>query len=361
MPHSRHERRVRNPRLQPVAWHPPPAPGRARRTEGADSFPPASPIPLPSPVEDIAVNPDGSLLCGMADGWIAKVGRRTGKVARVARVGGQPLGLAVDPESAVIVCDSPRGLLRVDPSNGAAEVLVAEVAGKPVRFPACVAVERDGTLWFTESSTRFAYSDYLGEILEHRGSGRLCRRDPNGSVEVILDGLHFANGVAISADGQALTFAETGAFRLSRLVIHGPRAGALEVVAANLPGMPDNISTNPAGGTWVAMVAPRNRMLDWAGPHPVMRRVPWILPARIRPKPRKTVWAIDLDADGRIVRDFQTARPDFRFTTGVRELDGELFLASLESSCLLRLELPADLGAGATQLQPDVDPHPSQA
>lgn len=49
--------------------------------------------------------------------------------------------------------------------------------------------------------------------------GRLIRFHPdrNGSAEILLDGLFFPNGVALTPDEQSLLWVETGTGRVHRL------------------------------------------------------------------------------------------------------------------------------------------------
>ena len=62
------------------------------------------------------------------------------------------------------------------------------------------AVAADGTIYFSDSTQRFDLEYYTADLIEHSGTGRLLRRTPDGEVDVLLDGLHFANGVALAPD-----------------------------------------------------------------------------------------------------------------------------------------------------------------
>ena len=93
------------------------------------------------------------------------------------------------------MCDARRGLLRVDPRSGTLGVLADEVDGVPLRFCSNVATSADGTLYFTVASRRYPLEDWLSDILEDTGTGRLLRLRPGGEPEVLRDGLRFANGV----------------------------------------------------------------------------------------------------------------------------------------------------------------------
>lgn len=328
------------PPIDPVAWAAPKATARARERHGSTPFPPARLLPLPATGEDVVVDGEGRLLCGLAGGRIVRVQPETGEVQTIGNTGGRPLGLEVAPDGRVLVCDSHRGLLALDPVTGSIDTLVREVYGVPLCFCSNAVAQSDGTIWFTESTSRFGFEHYLGDFIEHRGAGRLFRRDPDGSVEVVLTGLQFANGVALSADETVLILAETGGYSLSRVATGGPAAGRREVIADNLPGLPDNLSRSPEGHFWVAMVTPRNHLLDRLSGRPRLRRLIWRIPSALQPKPVHTVWAMAFDTEGRVLHDLEGQRDDFFLTTGVVEHAGKLYLASLEVAGLLVLDLP---------------------
>ena len=129
------------------------------------------------------------------------VARRHRRAEVVAGTGGRPLGVEVDRDGRLIVCDAERGLLRVDPGTGRVETLVAAgtpIDGAPLRVCNNAAVAADGTIYFSDSSQRFGLEHWKADLLEHSGTGRLLRWGADGSSDVLLTGLHFANGVALS-------------------------------------------------------------------------------------------------------------------------------------------------------------------
>lgn len=156
----------------------------------------------------------------------------------------------------VLVCDSHRELLALDPTSGALSTLVESINGRQLKFCSNVTETADGTIYFTESTSRFRFEHFDGAIMEARGTGGLYRLSTDGSVATLVEGLYFANGVTVTADGSALVFAETQGRRLSKYWLTGPQAGTATPLAVNLPGMPDNISTGSDGRIWVAMVSP---------------------------------------------------------------------------------------------------------
>jgi sugar lactone lactonase YvrE len=327
-------------RIAPVVWRPPPAPLRAKATTGRDPFPPLSLLPLPGAgPEDVVVDAEGRLLTGVEDGRILRVSL-DGAVETVGDTGGRPLGLEVLADGRVLVCDSHRGLLRLDPSTGAVETLVREVEGVPLKFCSNAVAARDGTVYFTESTRRFGFEEYRADVLEHSSTGRLFRLATDGAVTTLLDHLDFANGVALAPDESYLVVAETTAYRLTRYWLAGPRAGTSEPFAGNLAGFPDNIARGPSGLLWVAVPNPRDPRLDALLPRaPWLRRLVWALPEALQPQPVRTVWVVGLDADGNVARDYQAQGELFAFATGVAEHDGRLFLGSVTESAIAVLDL----------------------
>ena len=238
----------------------------------------------------------------------------------------------------MLVCDAHEGLLRVDVASGEVETLVRLVADVPLRFCSNATAAADGTIWFTESTSRYDFEQYLGALLEHRASGRLFRRDPDGTVEVARDDLHFANGVTLTEDGSAVLFAETNAARISRLDI---ATGEVSVLVDNLPGYPDNLSRLRDGRFWVALVNPRDQGLERLATAPALvRKALWRIPDRLVPEGARTAWIMAFDESGEVIADHQDTRDDYHRVTGVAEHGGRLFAASPSHDGLLVLESP---------------------
>lgn len=111
----------------------------------------------------------------------------------------------------------------------------------------------------------------MSAVVSGDKTGRLMSFNPvTEEVRVVLDGLSFPNGVALSEDGTFLVLAETTICRVLRYWIQQPadsysatEGGDVEVVA-ELPGFPDNIRRSPRGGFWVALHSRRSRLVAWA-------------------------------------------------------------------------------------------------
>ncbi|MDQ1249710.1 MAG: hypothetical protein QG597_4086, partial [Actinomycetota bacterium] len=223
------------PALRPVRWTPP---GRINDPSGPIEDLRTYPVPGVGP-EDVLLDDGARVLTGVADGRVLRLDPATGRCRHLAETGGRPLGLEWLPDGRLLVCDAYRGLLAVDlagtddgppatVTDGRVEVLVSEVDARPVRLCNNAAVAPDGTIWFTDSSARFDLDHWKGDIIEHSGTGRLIRRDPDGTCTTVVTGLQFGNGVALAPDGQAVYYAETGDYSLNKLHLTGPRAGLAE-------------------------------------------------------------------------------------------------------------------------------------
>jgi sugar lactone lactonase YvrE len=350
---------VSRPRINPVPWRPAAAPSRARRRTSDVPLPPLDVIDVGGHgPEDVVVAGDGSVYTGTGDGMIRRIRVPRGQPARVdvvADTGGRPLGVEWLPDGRLLVCDAYRGLLAVDvvagvTAGGEAAALKAAVAvltdsgdGVPLKLCNNAAVGRDGTIWFTDSSARFDLANYRADIFEHSGSGRLLRRDTDGSTHTLVGDLEFANGVALAPDESAVFYAETGAYRLNKLLLTGDRAGEHEVVLDNLPGFPDNLSLGDDGLIWMAMASPRERLVDALAPAPpVVRKVAWAMPEALQPRTKLGTWVMGVDpVGGGIVYDLQGEHPRFGMTTGVREHRGRIWLGSLVGETVASFPIPA--------------------
>lgn len=333
------------PSITPVVWDPPQATSRAKLRESSP------PMPLPDIVEingtgpeDVVVDREGRVITGVEDGRILRLADEGRRIEQVADTGGRPLGIELLGDGRLLVCDAVRGLLAVDPESASVETLAAgaaPAAGKPLTVCNNAAVGKDGAVYFTDSSQRFGLEHWMADLLEHTGTGRLLRRDANGEVSELLNGLQFANGVALAPDESFVVVAETGAYRLRKVWLTGPRAGQDEVLIDNLPGFPDNISTGEQGRIWIALATPRNPMMDWASSkNPVLRKAIWALPSTVHTKLEvRTTWVLAVDGDGRIVRDLQGHSDRYHMVTGVREHAGKLYLGSLRERAVAVVDL----------------------
>jgi len=328
----------RKPPIDPVRWTPPPIAPLPELPAAAVTL-----VDLPgNGPEGVVADADGAVWTGLEDGRIVCI-PPDGAPTVVADTGGRPLGLHVARDGRLLICDSHRGLLALDPATATLDVLVESVAGRKLKFCSNVTETSDGTIYFTESTSHFHFEHNIGALLEARGRGGLFRLDRDGSVTTLLDGLYFANGVTPTKDESALVFAETLARRVSKYQLTGPDAGRVTPLAQHLPAMPDNMSTGADGRIWCALVTPVVPIADRLaqGP-PLLRKLVWRLPAALQPKPEPVVWCVAFDPDtGNVVAGVRTTDPNFGIVTDAFEAGGRLWLGTIAYPAVAWVDLAA--------------------
>lgn len=298
--------------------------------------------------EDVVVGrsgrDQGAVFTGTSDGSIFRVSHDGATVDRVARTQGRPLGLEIDLDGRLLVCDAHRGLLRVDTRDGAVEAVTGDVDGRPMRFCNNAAISSEGAIWFSDSSTEFGIDDWKADFLRNTRTGRLLRRDTDGTVTVVLDALAFANGVALSRAEDFVAVAETGARTVVRHWLTGPNAGTRDLLCSDLPGYPDNIARGSDGLIWVTIASPRDAVVERLQTGPMLlRRLATRLPPRLQPAPKRTVRVQAYDDQGQLIHDvdvdLEAQRTPYHMVTGVREHEGRVWLGSLHEAAIAVVDL----------------------
>lgn len=224
----------------------------------------------------------GSIYSGLHTGEIVKIeGAKITTVARIGKVGeSRPLGLRFDSKGLLYVVDALVGLLTVDVKTGKTTTLLPfgkEIKGTKVMFLDDTDMDKDGVLYISDASTRWTINNFPHSLLEHDNSGRVITYDTKtGKISVLIENLHFPNGIQVTHDGKALLIAEFFKLRILKYHLQGPKKGQYEIFAT-LPGEPDNIRPSTKGGYWVAMVNGRNTTtktrIDHLSPYPLVRKV----------------------------------------------------------------------------------------
>ena len=329
--------------IDPVAWRPSPNPGMTGVFAANDRLQGIRQLPVPGPgPEDVASGPDGWLYTGLQDGRIVRLRPDGGPAEIFVSTGGRPLGLQFDRSGNLIVADAFRGLLSVSPSRQV-RVLSNRAGYERFLFTNDLDIATDGGIWFTDASRRFDQHHWILDFWEGMATGRLIRYDPAASrADVRLDGLRFANGVALGPDDAFVLMSETVSARITRFWLKGPKAGRTEPFIQNLPAYPDNISYNGHGIFWVALASPRVDALERLAPHPQMRKAVFRLPPALRdPQPQKFGWVIGLDLNGKVVYNLQDPSRTYGPISSVNEISGQLYLGSIGMEAIGRFPAPA--------------------
>jgi hypothetical protein len=141
----------------------------------------------------------------------------------------------------------------------------------------------EGALFVCQGSARHRPSDWVVDLMEKNAGGSLWRIGlGGGDAACIARDLAFPHGL-LPVEG-AVVVAESWRHRLVRIPLAG---GAPVPVLAKLPGYPARLAPAAAGGAWLSLFAPRNRLIEFILEEKdyrqqMMREVPrecWIAPA----------------------------------------------------------------------------------
>jgi sugar lactone lactonase YvrE len=290
--------------------------------------------------EDVALDAQNRIYSGVDDGRVMRLQADGTGPEVFSNTHGRPLGLAFDSSGNLIVADALKGLLSIAP-DGSVTVLTTGADGLPFGCTNDLDVAADGTIYFTDASSKFPLTNFTADILEHGPNGRLLAYDPKTkATRTILSHLCFANGVAVSPDQSFALVVETGAYRIHRVWLSGSKNGQAEIFIDNLPGFPDGISSNGKDKFWLALVTPRDTTLDKLLPHPFLRKVIARLPKFLQPAPKRYSFVLGLDPNGRVIENLQDGSPEcYAEIANAVERQGSLYFGSIGESTVGRYRL----------------------
>lgn len=332
--------------IDPVAWKAPANPGYS------GSFTPNERLKAIQVLsiegnhgpEDIALDRQGRIYVSTREGNIVRLQADGSSPENWINTGGRPLGMDFDNSGNLIIADAFRGLLSVA-QDGTITELATMADGIPIRYANDVDVAADGKIYFSDASTKFGAKEWGGtyeasllDIMEHGGYGRLLVFDmTKGEAKTLMDGLNFANGVAVNHDQNYVLVNETGSYRVIRYWLTGPKKGQAEPLIQGLPSFPDNISTGFDGRFWVALVSPRNSLIDNLSGQPFIRKIIQRMPVFLRPKAVAYGHIIAIDGDGNLLKNLQDPNGSYPINTSVTETKDFLYIGSLVAPVLGRL------------------------
>ena len=313
--------------------------------------------------ESVAVRPNGELVMLDKFGYLHRAHPDTDELyvlnASALYIGpGRPLGFhVVDQGAALLVCDSLKGLVRVEldgPRRGDISILANSVeGGGPISYANDLSVAANGTVYFT-SSTEGAVAlnaplgfydtmaSYMLNAVRGDTTGRLLAYDPTTrQTRELMDGLFYANGVAVAPDQSFVAVVETSAYRVQRYWLTGPRRGDVDTLVEGLPGAPDGITVASDGNFWLSLIVPASPIMKYLGPYRWIRQLlshalhilsplvakRWGCVVKISPAGR--VIDVLYDPDGERVS----------MVSAVTEHEGRLFLGNLGGSFVSVLDL----------------------
>jgi hypothetical protein len=127
--------------------------------------------------------------------------------------------------------------------------------------PTALAMPHPHSILVTQGSARHRPSDWVVDLMGKGASGSVWRIDLETGTETCLaQGLAWPNGILVEPDHR-MVISESWRHRLLRLSADG--RGQAGPVLSKLPGYPARLAPASNGGAWLALFAPRNRLIEF--------------------------------------------------------------------------------------------------
>jgi gluconolactonase len=191
--------------------------------------------------EGVAVGRGGTLYAGGEGGQIYRITSDSKKTEVIANTGGSCLGITLDQEENIYVCDNARCQVLKVTQRGEVSVFAESVGNQKFRCPNFSVFDSQGNLYFSDSGAW------------KQSNGIVCRARPDGRVETFAEGpFQFANGLALDAEELFLYVVESNLDRVVRIQIKPDgSSGALETFAEGLARIPDGLAFDAIGNLYV--------------------------------------------------------------------------------------------------------------
>ncbi|CAN5825555.1 SMP-30/gluconolactonase/LRE family protein [soil metagenome] len=169
--------------------------------------------------EGVACGPDGSIYAGGEAGQIYRV-TLDGTFEEIGNTGGFNLGLCLDANSNVYVCDSALKAVMKITSGGNIATYSSGAPDRPMQTPNYPVFDAAGNLYVSDS----------GAWNQHNGC--IFRVQPGGETEIFTSEVNsFPNGMAMHPSGSHLYSVVSQAFSVVRIAIEQDgSAGPIETV-----------------------------------------------------------------------------------------------------------------------------------
>ncbi|WP_095202042.1 hypothetical protein [Mesorhizobium carmichaelinearum] len=207
-----------------------------------------------APVFAELTEPDNLLTSG--DRVLASSGNAVYSLA----AGAEPKVVETTPSPVTALALSPSGELTVGLESGKLLISGKEVSlPVEVRCITALAYDEDGTLWLANGSAEHAPSQWAADLMKKGASGSLWKQDATGDAfRKVAGDLAFPYG--LHPLGRDVLVSESWRHQLVRF---DGTTGNRSTVLTHLPGYPARLSPSADGGAWLALFAPRNRLIEF--------------------------------------------------------------------------------------------------
>jgi sugar lactone lactonase YvrE len=191
--------------------------------------------------EGITIANDGRIFVGAEDGWVYLISPN-GDVSQYVKLPGRPLGIAIDRQENLFVCDwDAHGVYKVSPNKEVS--LFADSDGKQkILFPNFCVFDEQGNLYV--SSTGSSRKGMQTRVPD----GKVFRIAPSGQCELFADGMYQTNGLAMRTGESALYVIQSLIDNVLRLEIKPDgKLGRSRVYARHLESVPDGMAFTESG------------------------------------------------------------------------------------------------------------------
>ena len=275
---------------------------------------------------------------------------------------GRPLGYHYrhnQEGGALYICNSLTGLLQANFGESISSSSVVMLS-QNVTYANDLDISSDGmSIYFTSATAAPVILNVHGFYDTMRGcllnmlsgdlSGRLLQFDvQRRETSVIMDGLWFANGVALSHDEDYVLVVETMGFRVVKKWLKGSKAGTSETIIKHLPGFPDGISkaTDGTDSYWLCLVSPISPLLTVLKMGSFLRRLlaPIMVSDLRKFFLKKFSVVLKIDGNGKVLQTLMDPDGSVASTTSAatQSADGSrLYLGNLDDDFITSVDLQA--------------------
>ncbi|HEX6118917.1 MAG TPA: hypothetical protein VFZ03_05645 [Dongiaceae bacterium] len=185
----------------------------------------------------------------------------------LALSGGSPVTVAQGSTPITALAAGPDGALAIARNDGGIAIRGGAHDGKtfqPAMFgnlacPTALAFDGAGALLVAQGSARHSASDWAVDLMEKNAAGSLWRVDlATARAQCLARELAFPYGILVQP--QRFIVSESWRHRLVAIPRNG---GAPQPLLTKLPGYPARLSPAADGGAWLALFAPRNRLIEF--------------------------------------------------------------------------------------------------